>query len=179
MKNKKLLEFKEEIREEYSRYYTKGIKGPILNRLQIHLDSIGNKDYKLSNYIDNGKMDHELYVGMIYDLFHLAKKKSIFNIIYEGQAIEGKNDREKIQNLTIKIGADNIKKLKSHSRFLYKKDIGEVVGNAYKVIDENHSFDTSFGGVGTSPAGKYFVKELKSTLKLNIEFTYEETFSYS
>ena len=151
---------------------------PILDRLEIHLEQL-DKEYNLATMLNPQNLKSELYLSMLYQIIHPAKKKNIFNIIYEGQGIEGKNDREKIQNLASKIGADNIKKLKNYSKFLYKKDIGEVVGNAYKVIDENHSFDTSFGGVGASSVGRYFVKELKSTLKLNIEFTYEKTFSYN
>jgi hypothetical protein len=46
-------------------------------------------------------------------------------------------------------------------------------------VGENHSFDTSFGGVGASSVGRYFIKEVGDTLKLDIKFKYEETFSYN
>ena len=175
----KYQKFLNEIERELElRMLEKG-ETPILDRLQIHIDNLDNKDYGLDTLLNPNNIKHELYVSMLYQIVYPAKSKNIFTITYEGQEIEGKNDREKIQNLAIKIGADDIKKLKTYSKFLYKKNIGEVVGNAYKIIDKNHSFDTSFGGVGASSVGRYFVKELKNTLKLNIEFTYEKTFSYN
>jgi hypothetical protein len=116
---------------------------------------------------------------MLYQIVYPARKKNSLKVLFEGEEIKGTTDRAKIQNLVIKLGVDKINKLKTYSRFLYKKDIGEVVGNAYKVIDEKYSFDTSFGGVGASSSGKYFVKEVKDILKLDIKFIYEETFSYN
>ena len=170
--------FLKDIEKELELNILKKGETPILDRLQIHLDNLDG-DFNLATMLNPKNLKVELYLSMLYQIVYPAKKRTTFNIIYEGQEIEGKTAREKIQNLNIKVGANNIKKLKTYSRFLYKKDIGEVVGNAYKIIDENHSFDTSFGGVGASSVGKYFIKELKSTLKLNIEIRYEKTFSYN
>ena len=174
-----LDKFLKDVERELELRMLKKGETPILDRLQIHIDNLDNKDYGLDTLLNPNNIKHELYVSMLYQIVYPSKKKTTFNIIYEGQEIEGKTHREKIQNLSIKVGANNIKKLKTYSRFLYKKDIGEVVGNAYKIIDENHSFDTAFGGVGASSVLKSFIKELKSTLKLNIEIRYEETFSYN
>ncbi len=173
-----LVKFKKDIEKELEISILKNGETPILDRLQTHLDNL-KQEYNLATMLNPQNIQHELYLSMLYQIVYPARKKNIFKIVYDGEVINGKTDRSKIQNLIIKIGSDKIKKLPTYSRFLYKKDIGEVVGNAYKVIDNNYSFDTSFGGVGASSSGRYFVKELKETLKLKVEFTYEETFSYN
>jgi hypothetical protein len=173
-----LVKFKQNLERELEiKILNKG-KTPLLDRLQIHLNNLKQK-YNLATMLNPKNLEEELYLSMLYQIIYPARKNNVFNISYEGEKIHGNTDRAKIQNLIIKIGVDDIKKLPTYSRFLYKKDIAEVVGNAYKVVGENHSFDTSFGGVGASSSGRYFVKELKDILKLNVEFTYEEEFSYN
>lgn len=173
-----LIQFKKDIEKELELSILGNGETPILDRLQIHLDNL-NQEYNLSTMLNPQNIQHELYLSMIYQIVYPAKKRNIFKIFYNGREIEGNTDRAKIQNLVIEVGVENIKKLKSNKRFLYKKNIDEVVGNAYKVVDENHSFDTSFGGVGASTMGRYFINEIKDTLNLNIEIKYEETFSYN
>jgi hypothetical protein len=114
---------------------------------------------------------------MVYQIVHPSRPKKHIKITFDNVEILGKNTREKIKNLVIKIGVDKIQSLPTYHRFLYKKDIGDVVGNAYKIVDENHFFDTSFGGVGATSLFTYFATEVKKTHKLDIE--YEETFSYN
>lgn len=173
-----LIQFKKDIEKELELSILGNGETPILDRLQIHLDNL-SQEYNLSTMLNPQNIQHELYLSMIYQIVYPAKKRNIFKIFYNGKEIEGNTDRAKIQNLVIEVGVENIKKLKSNKRFLYKKNIDEVVGNAYKVVDENHSFDTSFGGVGASTMGRYFINEIKDTLNLDIEIKYEETFSYN
>ena len=174
-----LDKFLKDVERELELRMLKKGETPILNRLQIHIDNLNNKDYGLDTLLNPNNIKHELYVSMLYQIVYPAKKRNIFKIFYNGKEIEGNTDRAKIQNLVIEVGVENIKKLKSNKRFIYKKNIDEVVGNAYKVVDENHSFDTSFGGVGASAMGRYFINEIKDTLNLDIEIKYEETFSYN
>ena len=173
-----LIKFKKDIEKELELKILDKGETPILNRLQTHLDHL-TQEYNLSTMLNPKNIEHELYLSMVYQIIYPARKKNIFKIFYDNVEIKGATDRAKIQNLVTKIGVNNIQKLKTYKRFLYKKDIGEVVGNAYKVVGNNHSFDTSFGGVGASSSGRYFVKEIQEVLKLNVEFKYEETFSYN
>lgn len=173
-----LVQFKKNLEQELEVKILNTGSTPLLDRLQIHLDNLDQK-YNLATMLNPKNLENELYLSMLYQIVSPARKKNIFRIFYEGEEIQGTTDRAKIQNLVIKIGINNIKKLETYNRFLYKKDIGEAIGNAYKIIGKNHSFDTSFGGVGASSVGRYFVKEIKDILKLNVEFIYEETFSYS
>ena len=149
---------------------------PILDRLEIHLDAL-DTDYNLATMLSPKNLNVELYLSMVYQIVHPSRPKKHIKITFDNVEILGKNTREKIKNLVIKIGVDKIQSLPTYHRFLYKKDIGDVVGNAYKAVDENHCFDTSFGGVGATSIFTYFATEVKKTHKLDIE--YEETFSYN
>ena len=172
-----LVQFKEDIGNEIPLKVKFGGETPILDRLQIHLDNL-DKPLTLGDLLNSKNMEHEFYISMLYQIVYPAKKKNDLKIYLNGEEVEGKSIRNKIQNTVIKVGADVIKTLKTHSKFLYKKDIAEVVGNAYKVIDDHHSFDTSFGGVGASSVGVYFIKELQS-IGVDIKLENYETYSYS
>tara|TARA_B110000908_G_C9946635_1_gene310658 strand:+ start:45 stop:566 length:522 start_codon:yes stop_codon:yes gene_type:complete len=149
---------------------------PILDRLRIHLGTL-NTDYNLATMLNPKNLNVELYLSMVYQIVNPSRPKKHIKITFDNVEILGKNTREKIKNLVIKIGVDKIQSLPTYHRFLYKKDIGDVVGNAYKIVDENHFFDTSFGGVGATSLFTYFATEVKKTHKLDIG--YEETFSYN
>tara|TARA_R110000764_G_scaffold176354_1_gene262595 strand:+ start:204 stop:725 length:522 start_codon:yes stop_codon:yes gene_type:complete len=149
---------------------------PILDRLEIHLDAL-DTDYNLATMLSPKNLNVELYLSMVYQIVNPSRPKKHIKITFDNVEILGKNTREKIKNLVIKIGVDKIQSLPTYHRFLYKKDIGDVVGNAYKIVDENHFFDTSFGGVGATSLFTYFATEVKKTHKLDIG--YEETFSYN
>lgn len=172
-----LEKFREELKQEMLAGM-RGDKTPILDRFQAHLDNVGGNKYKMDHLLNLDLLASDLWVSMLHQIIYPAKKKNILRIYLNGKEIEGKTIRNKIQNLVIKVGVDVVKQLKIHSKFLYKKDIGEVVGNAYKVVDENHSFDTSFGGVGASSVGVYFIKELQS-IGIDIKLENYETYSYS
>jgi hypothetical protein len=173
-----LIKFKNDINEELRLKKSKKDETPILDRLQIHLNNL-TQDYNLATMLNPKNMNSELYLSMLYQIVYPAKSKNKFLLKYNGNIIKGKTDRDKIQNLVNIIGIDNIQKLQTYSKFLYKKDIGDVIGNGYKTIGNNHSFDTTFGGVGASSKIKGFIKEIQDILKLNIEIIYEKSFSYS
>jgi hypothetical protein len=173
-----LKEFEQNIEKELELRMLNKNNTPILDRLEIHLEQL-DKEYNLATMLNPQNLKSKLYLSMLYQIIYPAKIKNKFYIKYQGKQIEGETDREKVQNLVISIGTKNIQKLKSYNKFLYKKNIGEVVGNAYKVVDNNHSFDTSFGGVGSSSKIKGFIKEIKDILNLDVEIIYEKTFSYN
>lgn len=152
---------------------------PILDRLQTHLDTLENKFDLYSQMLNPKNLENEMYLSMLYQIIYPAKKRVEFKIYLDDEEIIGKTGREKIMKLVKIIGSEKIKKLKRYNKFLNKKEIGEAVGNAYKIIDEKYSFDTSFGGVGASSMGKYFINELKQQLNLNVKYTINETFSYN
>ena len=173
-----LEQFKNNIEKELENQI-KGINStPILNRFRVHLDSLDG-DFNLANMLFEKNIKSELYLSMLYQIIYPAKKKTELSIILDGILIKGESCRDKIQNLVKEVGVGNVKKLKKYSRFIYKNDIGDVIGNAYKTIDDKHSFDTSFGGVGATIKMGSFIKELVTELNLKVELRNEETFSYN
>lgn len=152
---------------------------PILDRLQIHLDTLENKFDLYSQMLNPNNLKNEMYLSMLCQIIYPARKRSEFKIYLDNKEITGKTGREKITKLVKLIGSERLKQLDVYSRFLYKKDVGEVVGNAYKVVDKDYIFDTSFGGVGASSTGKYFIKEIKQQLNLDVKYVINETFSYN
>lgn len=173
-----LVKFKEDILKELRiRKLGKG-DTPILDRLQNHLNNLEG-ECSVDSMLQKTNMDVEFYASMVYQIVYPAKKKLLLNIFLDNNKIIGKTSRQKIQNLVIKIGSNKISKLKNNGRFVYKKDILKTKGNAYKAVNDSYAFDTSFGGVGTTSSVQSFIQEIKNQLKLNIEFKYEETYSYN
>jgi len=175
---KHLKIFKDSIEKELENQI-KGINStPILDRLQIHFNSL-EEDTQINDLLTEQNMGSNNFLSMLYQIVSPAKKKIQLSITLDGILIKGKSGRDKIQNLVKKVGVENVKKLKTYSRFVYKNDMGDVIGNAYKIINDTYSFDTSFGGVGATASIEYFIKELVTELNLKVEFKNEETFSYN
>tara|TARA_R110000744_G_C19298484_1_gene555469 strand:+ start:26 stop:583 length:558 start_codon:yes stop_codon:yes gene_type:complete len=173
-----LVKFKEDILKELRiRKLGKG-DTPILYRLQNHLNNLDG-NWSVNSILQKTNMDVEFYASMVYQIVYPAKKKLLLNIFLDNNEIVGKTTRQKIQNLVIKIGSNKISMLKNNGRFVYKKDILKTKENSYKDISDSYVFDTSFGGVGTTSSIQSFIQEIKNQLKLNIEFKYEETYSYN
>jgi len=172
-----LEQFKKDIDCELTLSILEKGKTPILDRLQMHLDNL-DEDYNLSTMLNIKNLDVELYLSMLYQIVYPSKKKIQLSITLDGILIKGKSDRDKIQNLVKKVGVENVKKLKTYSRFVFKNDMGNVIGNAYKIIDDTYSFDTSFGGVGATAIIEYFIKELVTELNLDVDLKIQTEYQY-
>lgn len=177
MNNKKLLEFKEATRKEYALYYIKGIKGPILERLQIHLNSLDNKDYEFSNLFVPKNMESELYLSILYQIVYPSKPTYKRLIKFEGEEIVGKSSSEKLFKVINILGVENIKKLPTGSKYLFQTDIKDTV--RFKPIGEGYMFDITFKGVGASQGGEFFIKEVNKILpKVDLSIETQVEYKY-
>ncbi len=91
----KYQKFLSEIERELElRMLEKG-ETPILDRLQIHIDNLDNKDYGLDTLLNPNNIKHELYVSMLYQIVYPAKKIQKFSIEVDGKMLkEEKNPKQ-------------------------------------------------------------------------------------
>ena len=130
MNNKRLLEFKEAVREEFARYHVKGIKGPLLDRLQIHLDTL-DTDYDFYNLFVAKNMESELYLSMLYQIIYPAKKIQKFSIEVDGKILKEEKNPKQTGVALLKELDINI--LKTHPKF------GKYVFNTKEEFYEKYS----------------------------------------
>jgi hypothetical protein len=172
----KLKTFKEEILQD-GKNRELGKPTPILDRLQIHLNTLSNP-LKVNDIISEKNLENEVLLSLLHQVVYPAKKKNILRIVLDGKEIEGKKSREKIQNLIKNIGVKKISTLPKFGKFLFKTNDKKDMHNAYKIIDKDHSFDTHFGDIRIGSIAPSFEEELKKHLKLNIKFQYKEIYNY-
>ncbi len=167
--------FLKDIERELELNILKKGETPILDRLQIHLDSLDG-DFNLATMLNPKNLKVELYLSMLYQIIYPAKPTYKRLIKFKGEEIVGKSSREKLYKVIKILGVENIKKLPLGSKFLFKTNIEDIV--RFKPIGKGYVFDITFKGVGASQGGESFIKEVnkilpEENLSINTQLKYK------
>ncbi len=165
-----LENFKKELEKEYyNKINNKDILYPILDRVQIHLENLSG-NYTLEQILSPNNLNHEIYLSLLYNLIFPIKYKKSIMIKFDGEIIEGKNERVKIQNIVIKVGVKRILELEKYKKFIIHKNNLKNVSSIYREVGNGYYFDTSFNFTGATSNFKAFIKEIKDKFNLNIQY---------
>tara|TARA_R110000803_G_scaffold38685_1_gene83629 strand:+ start:201 stop:755 length:555 start_codon:yes stop_codon:yes gene_type:complete len=115
-----LEQFKKDIESELTLSILEKGKTPILDRLQIHLDNLG-EDYNLSTMLNPKNLDVELYLSMLYQIVYPAKKIQKFSIEVDGQLLkEEKNPKQTGVALLRELGIGILKQHPKYGKYVFK-----------------------------------------------------------
>jgi len=174
---KHLKIFKDSIEKELQNQI-KGINStPILDRLQIHFDSLEEGD-KINDLLTEQNMGSNKFLSLIYQVVSPVNIKRTTSLSLDKKEISGNTLRAKLQNLIISIGYKKINMLPNYSKYLHKTQSINSNLSIYKEIDENWSFDVSMGDVNIYDYFPLFSKELKEELNLDVDFKIQNEYKY-
>ena len=174
---KHLKIFKDSIKKELQNQI-KGINStPILDRLQIHFDSLEEGD-KINDLLTEQNMGSNKFLSLIYQVVSPVNVKRTTSLSLDKKEISGNTVRSKLQNLIISIGYKKINMLPNYSKYLHKTQSINSNLSIYKEIDENWSFDVSMGDINITNHFSLFSKELKEKLNLDVDLKIQTEYQY-
>jgi hypothetical protein len=182
---KYLEQFKESIEKELiNRLKEKVNSTPILDRLQIHFDSL-EENTEVGYLLTEQNMKSNNFLSLLYQVVYPVSAKRIPSLFLNNKEIVGSNTREKLQKLIINIGSEKISTLPNYSKFLFKTE--SIVSstwakreqNMYKQIDNDYSFDVSMGDINITNELDSLSNEIKEHLNLNIEYKVQTIYKYN
>lgn len=171
----KYQKFLNEIKRELGLRMLKKGETSILDRLQIHIDNLDNKDYGLDTLLNPNNIKHELYVSMLYQIVYPAKesrKKRVF--IDDVEIPSPGKDRNYIINIINILEVEEYKKwkkLENPEHFKSQQEYNGLKGddlNKVKKTKFGDYFDTSFNGHNPTPSFPSFVKRLNNSSNRSI-----------
>tara|TARA_R110000744_G_scaffold366824_1_gene476079 strand:- start:114 stop:647 length:534 start_codon:yes stop_codon:yes gene_type:complete len=173
-----LKSFRNSIEKEFENKHIGLNLTPILDRLQIHFDSLG--DHTLINdLLTEQNMRSNNFLSLIYQVVYPVSVKRIPSLFLNNKEIVGSNTREKLQKLIINIGSKKISTLPNYSKFLFKTESINRQQNIYKQIDNDYSFDISMGDINITDELDSLSNEIKEYLNLNVEYKVQTIYKYN
>tara|TARA_B110000211_G_scaffold154065_1_gene174876 strand:- start:176 stop:724 length:549 start_codon:yes stop_codon:yes gene_type:complete len=178
-----LEQFKKSIEKELiNRLKEKVNSTPILDRLQIHFDSL-EENTEVGYLLTEQNMKSNNFLSLLYQVVYPVSVKRIPSLFLNNKEIVGSNTREKLQNLIVNIGSKKVSTLPNYSKFLFKtKSINHqknISRSYYKQIDNDYSFDVSMGDINITNELDSLSNEIKEHLNLNIEYKVQTIYKYN
>lgn len=115
-----LKKFREDIEKELELRILNKNNTPILERLEIHLEQI-DKKYNLATMLNPQNIKSELYLSMLYQIVHPAKKIQKFSIEVDGKILpKEKNPKQAGIGLLKVLGTEVLINHPKHQKYVFK-----------------------------------------------------------
>lgn len=176
---KYLKQFKKSIEKELINQLEEKVNStPILDRLQIHFDSL-EENTEVGWILTEKNMKSNNFLSLLYQVVYPVSVKRIPSLFLNNKEIVGSSTREKLQKLIINIGSEKISTLPNYSKFLFKTESINHQQNIYKQIDNDYSFDVSMGDINITDGLDSLSNEIKEHLNLNVEYKVQTIYKYN